>query len=91
MPYKDPERKRQWEREHREQRNTRRRTRSQSIPLDLPREAGIPDLIAEQKADTGAMIAALVVGVFVLGLFFATWRLRRKVSGTERAYPGHAL
>jgi ferric-dicitrate binding protein FerR (iron transport regulator) len=26
MPYKDPERKRQWEREHREQRNARRRT-----------------------------------------------------------------
>jgi ferric-dicitrate binding protein FerR (iron transport regulator) len=26
MPYKDPERKRQWEEEHREQRNARRRT-----------------------------------------------------------------
>ena len=26
MPYKDPERKRQWEREHREQRNAMRRT-----------------------------------------------------------------
>jgi len=25
MPYKNPERKRQWEREHREQRNARRR------------------------------------------------------------------
>jgi hypothetical protein len=25
MPYKDPERKRQWEQEHREQRNARRR------------------------------------------------------------------
>jgi hypothetical protein len=25
MPYKDPERKRQWEREHREERNARRR------------------------------------------------------------------
>jgi len=26
VPYKDPERKRQWEQEHREQRNARRRT-----------------------------------------------------------------
>ena len=26
MPYKDPERKRQWEREHLEERNARRRT-----------------------------------------------------------------
>ncbi len=26
MPYKDPERKRQWEQEHRERRNTRRKT-----------------------------------------------------------------
>lgn len=29
MPYKDPERKRQWEREHREHRNAQRRTRRQ--------------------------------------------------------------
>ena len=28
MPYKNPERKRQWEREHREQRNSRRRVQS---------------------------------------------------------------
>jgi hypothetical protein len=30
MPYKDPERKRQWEREHREQRNAQRRTRTRA-------------------------------------------------------------
>jgi len=29
MPYKDPDRKRQWEREHREQRNARRRIQHQ--------------------------------------------------------------
>jgi hypothetical protein len=33
MAYKDPERKRQWEREHREQRNARRRAQP---PRDRP-------------------------------------------------------
>jgi len=37
------------------------------------------------------MIAALVVGMLVLQLLFAAWRLRPEVSGTERAYSGHAL
>jgi len=43
MPYKDPERKRQWEREHREQRSTRRtaqrlnaRLGQLSIPMPSP-------------------------------------------------------
>jgi hypothetical protein len=40
MPYKDPERKRQWEREHREERNARRRksipNRASSLALDTP-------------------------------------------------------
>lgn len=31
MPYKDPERKRQWEREHREQRNKQRQDRLPSV------------------------------------------------------------
>ena len=31
MPYKDPERKRQWEQEHREQRNARRRVQRLDI------------------------------------------------------------
>ena len=30
MPYKEPERKRQWEREHRQQRNARRRMQTQA-------------------------------------------------------------
>jgi hypothetical protein len=81
MPYKNPEHKRQWEREHREERNARRRTRSLPVVLDRPREAATSDLITEQKADTGAnMIAALVVGMFLLAVLVAAWRLRRKVS-----------
>jgi len=41
MPYKDPERKRQWEQEHREQRNARRRVQhlgsgQASVPKAMP-------------------------------------------------------
>ena len=91
MPYKDPERKRQWEREHREERNARRRTNSPPIVLNRPREAATADLITEQKADTGAnMIAALVVGMSLLALLFAAWRLCPKRLRTERACAGRA-
>lgn len=69
MTYKDPERKRQWEQVHRKERNARRRTRSLPVVFDRPREAAMPDLITEQKADTSAnMIGALVVGMFLLAL-----------------------
>jgi LPXTG-motif cell wall-anchored protein len=81
MPYKDPERKRQWEREHREERNAMRRTRSLPVVPGRPRETAMPDLITEQKADTGSnVIAALAVGMFLLALLFAAWRSRRKVA-----------
>ena len=32
MPYKDPELKRQWEQEHREERNARRRKQPLTVP-----------------------------------------------------------
>ena len=82
MPYKDPKRKCQWEQEHREERNARRRTRSLPVVLDRPRKMPAPELIAEQKVDTGAnMIAALVMGMFAIALLLAVWRLRRNGSG----------
>jgi hypothetical protein len=81
MPYKNPEHKRQWEREHREDRNARRRTRSLPIVLDRHRKAATSGLISEQRADTDAkMIAALVVGMLLLALLFVVWRLRPDVS-----------
>lgn len=36
MPYKDPERKRQWEREHRQQRNAARRMQTQTERSEHP-------------------------------------------------------
>ena len=36
MPYKNPDRKRQWEREHREMRNARRKEQRSSAKLRIP-------------------------------------------------------
>lgn len=68
MPYKNPERKRQWEREHRQQRNVRRRMQGlnalsghQSIPEPAP------DPVSDQKPqDTWKTILGLVVGIGVV-------------------------
>lgn len=51
MPYKDPERKRQWEREHREQRNARRRMQTQAAGSggpSAPKPAHDPTCVAQQ-------------------------------------------
>jgi hypothetical protein len=50
MPYKDPERKRQWELEHRQQRNVRRRMQrldARSRHSIAPKPA--PDPVSDQK------------------------------------------
>jgi hypothetical protein len=62
MPYKDPERKRQWEREHRPERNARRRKAQLGIGSgqpEIPKPA--PDPLSEPS--TGWNIVA---GIFSL-------------------------
>ena len=54
MPYKDPERKRQWEREHREERNARRRTQRLSVgsgqlPVSKPNPARVDALLTNPQ------------------------------------------
>lgn len=71
MPYKDPERKKQWEREHREQRNAdRRKQRLAEQPKpDFPGLA--PDPVADRPAKSGwKMIFGLAVGIGVVLLAF---------------------
>ena len=73
MPYKDPERKRQWEREHREQRNAARRKQplaAGSRKCIVPKP--VPDPISAKNASDGwKVLAALAVGVGIalLGAF----------------------
>jgi len=67
MPYKDPERKKQWEREHREERNARRRKQHLSAPsrakLAKPTHGPFPH---QEPQSAWKAIAALVVGLGVV-------------------------
>jgi len=70
MPYKDPERKRQWEREHREERNARRRTHRLHVRSghhSAPKPATDP-VSAHKPQGVWKGILALVVGVGVVML-----------------------
>jgi len=71
MPYKDPERKRQWERDHREQRNARRRIQAARVGHpSLPKP--VPDPVSAQKPTNAWKVLqtiggfALVVGIALL-------------------------
>jgi hypothetical protein len=73
MPYKNPQNKQQWEREHREQRNAQRRQRhpaTLSYPV-LPQRAPDPDSATETgtgwKIVTGIGAFVLVVAFVLLG------------------------
>ena len=77
MPYKDPERKRQWEREHREQRNARRRTLRLAVsPARSQFETRMPDPIIYEKRDSSANLTpVLVIGfTFLVILLVVGWR-----------------
>jgi hypothetical protein len=68
MPYKNTERKRQWEREHREQRNARRRAQrhaARSGHPGVPKPA--PDRVSGQKPQgTWKTILGWAVGIGVV-------------------------
>ena len=68
MPYKDPERKRQWERKHREQRNSARR--KQPGPPGSGQYAPpkpTPDPVSTQHSGDGwKLFASIVVGIGVV-------------------------
>ena len=67
MPYKDPERNRQWEQEHRGERNARR-------PLTVPYRVHDPPSLRETTA--GWTVAAAIGGVMLtVGMvLLAAWR-----------------
>lgn len=74
MPYKDPERKRQRERDHRQERNARRRKGRLDFGSKQPEMLGsAPDPISEQRASitlnvmAGIVALALAVGIALLG------------------------
>ena len=67
MPYKNPERKRQWEREHREQRNAQRRIRRLEAENDIIARKAAPDPNSHHQRKGGWKgIIGLVVGLGVV-------------------------
>jgi hypothetical protein len=70
MPYKNPERKRQWEQEHREERNARRRKQ----PLTVPYR--VHDPLSLRETTAGWTVVAAIGGVMVaVGMvLLAAWR-----------------
>ena len=67
MPYKDPERKRLWERKHREQRNARRRALRLLSQMHLVSPNSAPDPLPNQQPASGwAVVAGLVVGIGII-------------------------
>jgi hypothetical protein len=76
MPYKDPERKRQWEREHRAQRNAVRRTRRLDVgpgPSTVLKPA--PDPVSTQQSGDGWKVLASIavgIGIVLVGLLAGT-------------------
>ena len=83
MPYKDPERKRQWEREHRAQRNAQRKTRRSGTSHTLADVKPVRELgsnSAKDKAVWKSLVAlAIGLGVIVLGA----------VTGVSTALPSN--
>jgi hypothetical protein len=78
MPYRDPQRKRQWEREHREDRNARRR---KSLSRQPPEPSGIvvplPDPNSAQLpvSSVNAAIGGMMGLAFLLTVLIVIWRL----------------
>ena len=78
MPYKDPERKRQWERDHREERNARRRKSSSSHLAELPAiDAPLPDRNSAQvPLNSFSVATGVAMGLaFLLTVLFLLRRL----------------
>jgi len=80
MPYKNPERKRQWEREHRDQRNARRRQIRSGVE-GRTAAAVTPDPIPAKAATSRSkVLASIVVGIGVV--------LLTVVAGASGGTPG---
>jgi hypothetical protein len=64
MPYKNPEDKKQWEREHREIRNARRRQSRVGRPTNHFVQQTAPDPVPRQDSQNGwKILVAIAVGV----------------------------
>ncbi len=84
MPYKDPERKRQWEREYREQRNVQRRQRRLEPQRSAVVHQQMPEPASPAKDSGGGwklfLGLAVGIGVILLGAMAGVSSSLPKVS-----------
>lgn len=75
MPYKDPERKRQWERDHSEQRNARRRKTAPllQMPDNIP-SCALDPISQPELANAGIFMA---VGFAIILVVAICWLVRQ--------------
>ena len=87
MPYKDPERKRQWEREHREQRNAKRTKQHVAAQMKPCLPNPVPDPSSDQPTKSAWKIIAVCALAVGSGLLTGWGRLPSAdavLSGRER-------
>jgi hypothetical protein len=94
MPYKNTAAKQQWEREHREQRNARRRRRNVTARIESIGPISVPDprfqsedassltTASSQELEVGYVVALLLVFLVVLGLVMYFTRAGRATTKT---------
>ena len=88
MPYKNPERKRQWEREHRDQRNARRRALKLIVQPVVPSKAGLDPRQNDQPASGWKVLAGLVVGIGIALVLALAGAGFPGVAGPDQALTG---
>jgi len=82
VPYKDPERKRQWEREHREERNARRRKQpALGLVVTNPPTSSY-DPTPDQELQGWQLVIGLVLGIAVVCTVVLV--IRRTLQGRKR-------
>ena len=82
MPYKNPEDKRRWEREHREERNARRRAERVGTPIPEVGKSK-PAAAFANRAQEGILRAAVTLIVFtiIIGIRLLTGRVGTSGKG----------
>ena len=89
MPYKDPERKCQWEREHREERNARRRKSVFPTHMHSSASRSAPDPISHQESGSGGeVVAGIIVFALMVGIaLLMAWMRGASGSGPDSHKP----
>jgi hypothetical protein len=82
MPYSDPEGKRRWEREHRQQRNERRRKRrlNAGLPVNVQNTMFDPAVGEYLDSRNGGAVFVLAMVLFSVGLLLIALLTRKAGS-----------